>query len=238
LYKNDIGCLAFTSSKNPGGGFLGGSAGQEESIARSSGYYKCLLNDPCLYEFNRKNKTYYHSDHVMVSKNVPVIRDEIEPYALCEPWNLTVISAPAVNAGMIRFKNLGDTAAEEEIHFRMRNRIKRILGAAFENGVKYLVLGQYGCGALENNPCDVSTFNYHHEFLSSFHLISLHSLFIQVARYFSDELVHPDSPFRGAFLHIIFAISDYGVQNNSRQRRPSVAFTAFSNEFSRVGAAG
>jgi len=102
-----------------------------------------------------------------------------------------------------------DTAAEAEIHRSMRNRIKRILDAAFESGVKYVVLGQYGCGALENNPFDVSTFNYHHEFLSSFHLISLYYLFIQVARYFGDELVHPDSPFRGAFLHIIFVICDY-----------------------------
>jgi len=89
--------------------FLGGFGGQEESIARSSGYYKCLLLDPCLYELNRKIKPHYQNDHITVSKNVPVIRDEFEPYALCEPWDLTIISAPAVNAGMVRFKNLGDT---------------------------------------------------------------------------------------------------------------------------------
>jgi len=160
-YTGAVGCLAFTSAKNPGGGFLGGSGGQEESIARSSGYYDCLLHDPTLYEFNRKNKNPYHSDHVMVSEDVPVIREEFEPYPLCEPWELTVISAPAVNAGIVRSRNLGDTSIESEIHRRMRNRISRILGAAYESGVKYLVLGQYGCGALENNPFDVSTsFDY------------------------------------------------------------------------------
>ena len=32
-------CLNFASAKNPGGGFLGGSQAQEESIARSTGLY-------------------------------------------------------------------------------------------------------------------------------------------------------------------------------------------------------
>jgi len=120
-----------------------------------------------------------------------------------------------------------DTAAEAEIHRRMSNRIKGILGAAFESGVKYLVLGQYGCEALENNPFDVSTFNYHHEFLLSFHLISLYYLFIQVARYFSDQLINPDSPFRGAFLHIIFATSILGYLQIVLEVKASISFHIF-----------
>ena len=35
-------CLNFASAKNPGGGFLGGSQAQEESLARSSGLYLAL----------------------------------------------------------------------------------------------------------------------------------------------------------------------------------------------------
>ena len=151
-----VGCLAFASGKNPGGGFLGGSGGQEESIARSSAYFQCVIQDPTLYEYNRRNKDPFHSDHLIVSPSVPVIRDEFEPYALCEPWYLTVISAPAVNAGVVRQRHLGDREWEMEIHRRMRNRIHRILGAAYEHGVQQLVLGEYGCGALENNPRDVS----------------------------------------------------------------------------------
>ena len=33
-YGGSVGCLAFASAKNPGGGFMAGSDGQEESIAR------------------------------------------------------------------------------------------------------------------------------------------------------------------------------------------------------------
>eukprot|EP01041_Mallomonas_annulata_P008837 gene8837-18305_t len=77
-----VGCLAFSSGKNPGGGFLGGSGGQEESIARSSGYYLCVIKDPQLYEYNRSHKDPFNSDHLIVSPEVPVIRQEAEPYTL------------------------------------------------------------------------------------------------------------------------------------------------------------
>lgn len=40
-------CLNFASAKNPGGGFLGGSQAQEESLARASG----LLDQPYLLSF-------------------------------------------------------------------------------------------------------------------------------------------------------------------------------------------
>ena len=40
-----LACLNFASAKNPGGGFLGGSQAQEESLARSSGLYPCLLKE-------------------------------------------------------------------------------------------------------------------------------------------------------------------------------------------------
>mmetsp|Transcript_23274 Transcript_23274/g.23484 ORF Transcript_23274/g.23484 Transcript_23274/m.23484 type:complete len:491 (+) Transcript_23274:56-1528(+) len=192
----DVGCLAFSSGKNPGGGFLGGSGGQEESIARSSAYYLCVIKDPQLYEFNRSHKDPYHSDHLIVSPEIPIIREEKEPYTLREPWSLTVISAPAVNAGVVRSRNQGCPRAEAEIHRRMRNRIRRILGAAVEHGVSRLVLGEYGCGALENNPRDI-------------------------ARYFKEELLCPGSPFACAFDRVVFAVhDDTGSQNCGRQRSP------------------
>lgn len=192
----DVGCLSFSSGKNPGGGFLGGSGGQEESIARSSAYYLCVIKDAQLYEYNRSHKDPYHSDHLIVSPEVPVIREEMDPYTLREPWPLTVISAPAVNAGVVRSRNPGCSSAEMEIHRRMRIRIRRILGAAVEHGVSRLVLGEYGCGALENNPKDV-------------------------ASYFKEELMSPGSPFACAFDRVVFAVhDDMGIQTCGRQRSP------------------
>lgn len=97
-----VGCLSFASGKNPGGGFLGGSRGQEESIARSSAYFFCVIKDPTMYDFNRSNKDPFHSDHFIVCPSIPVIREDHAPHMLCAPWPLTVISAPAVNAGLVR----------------------------------------------------------------------------------------------------------------------------------------
>jgi len=203
----DVGCLAFSSGKNPGGGFLGGSGGQEESIARSSAYYLCVIKDPTLYEYNRSHKDPYHSDHMIVSPEVPVIRDERSPYQLKDPWLLTVISAPAVNAGVVRSRNPN---SEAEIHRRMRNRIRRILGAAVEHGVSRLILGEYGCGALENNPRDV-------------------------ARYFKEELLVPNAPFACAFDRVVFAVhDDIGNHSCGRQRTPCLP--EFAYEICPVGA--
>jgi uncharacterized protein (TIGR02452 family) len=156
-----VRCLAFASGKNPGGGFLGGSGGQEESIARSSGYYLCVISQPQLYEFNRTCRDPFHSDHLNLVLKVPIIREELDPYELCEPWPLTVIAAPAVNAGVVRSRNPGVIEKEIEIHQKMKSRIRRILGAAYENGVTHIVLGEYGCGALENNAMDVSMWRDH-----------------------------------------------------------------------------
>jgi uncharacterized protein (TIGR02452 family) len=48
--------LNFASAKNPGGGFLGGSQAQEESLARSSGLYACLKGNK-MYSINKQLKS-------------------------------------------------------------------------------------------------------------------------------------------------------------------------------------
>lgn len=113
-----VGCLVYASGKSPGGGFLAGSGGQEESIARSSAYYHCAMKSSSMYEANRKNKDPFYSDHVVVCTDVPVIRGEHPPHQLVQPWPLSIIAAPAVNAGIVR-ERLG-TVADELIHSRMQ----------------------------------------------------------------------------------------------------------------------
>mmetsp|Transcript_11720 Transcript_11720/g.17756 ORF Transcript_11720/g.17756 Transcript_11720/m.17756 type:complete len:400 (+) Transcript_11720:228-1427(+) len=180
-YGGEVGCLCFASGKNPGGAFLGGSDGQEESIARSSSYYHCVIRDPSLYEFNRVNKDPFQSDHLIVAPHMPVFRQDTSPYSVIDPWYLTAISAPAVNASLVRERRVPQ--GEERIQQRMRARVRRILTAAYAYGVRNLVLGEYGCGSLGNDPNEI-------------------------ALYFREELMLPTSRFRCAFEHVVFAIHD------------------------------
>ena len=49
-----VAALNFASAKNPGGGFLGGSQAQEESLARASALVACLERHMTYYDANRR----------------------------------------------------------------------------------------------------------------------------------------------------------------------------------------
>jgi len=72
-----IGCLSFASGKYPGGKFLAGSRGQEESIARSSAYYLCVAKHAEVYDFNRSLKDPLNSNHIIVADDTPVFRSQV-----------------------------------------------------------------------------------------------------------------------------------------------------------------
>lgn len=94
-------CLNFASARNPGGGFLGGSQAQEESIARSTGLYKCQLQANEYYEVNRKVKSGIYTDYMIYSPTVPIIKDEKGEY-LEDLASCGIITAPAVNTGIVK----------------------------------------------------------------------------------------------------------------------------------------
>ena len=84
--ENRVLSLSFASAKNPGGGFLGGSQAQEESLARASGLYPCLLRHEDYYRANRQCGTLLYTDHAIHTPSVPVFRDDNDqllenPYA-------------------------------------------------------------------------------------------------------------------------------------------------------------
>ncbi len=153
--QEEIFCLNFASAKNPGGGFLGGSQAQEESIARASGLYPCLLNQGAeYYEVNRKTFGGLYTDYMIYSPRVPVFKEESGQNA--EEVILTsILTAPAVNAGALR-RNEGDQSAEVEA--AMRRRIAKVLAIALEQGHRHLVLGAWGCGVFRNDPQDIARY--------------------------------------------------------------------------------
>jgi uncharacterized protein (TIGR02452 family) len=173
-------CLNFASARNPGGGFLGGSQAQEESLARSSGLYASLTSQMEMYEFNRRERSLLYSDHMIYSPDVPVFRDDAGRL-LESPYLASFITAPAVNAGAVK-KN--EPQSVKLIQSTMATRLQRLLWVAMQHQHKTLVLGAWGCGVFQNSPA-------------------------MVAALFA-EMLGANGMFRGCFNHIVYAIYDRG----------------------------
>ena len=130
-------CLVFASAKNPGGGFLGGAKAQEESIARSSALYPCLLAVPEFYAFHRAQRDLRYSDRVIYSPGVPVFRDD-KGNLLDQPHTATFLTAAAPNLGAI-IRNQPEHAAD--VPAVLVRRARRVLEVAAAHGHRTMVLG-------------------------------------------------------------------------------------------------
>ncbi len=150
----DVLCLNFASAKNAGGGFLGGSQAQEESIARATGLYNCQIKTTGYYETNRNTKTCIYTDYMIYSPFVPIIKDD-EGNNLNKKEYCAIITAPAVNKGVVKTKEPERLSEVENV---MRRRIKKVLAISLENKHKALVLGAWGCGVFQNEPKEIATY--------------------------------------------------------------------------------
>lgn len=177
-YTNPL-CLNFASAKNPGGGFLSGSQAQEECLARASGVHQSLSREMTYYDINRSYSSSLYTNHIIYSPTVPVFRND-DDGLIPEPYAVSIITSPAVNAGAIR-KNEPNVISQ--IRPSMEERIHSVLAVGRHHGHKAVVLGAWGCGVFGNDPSDI-------------------------ARWFSDAL-NSDSRFVGAFDRVVFAVLDF-----------------------------
>jgi len=145
-------CLVFASAKNPGGGFLGGAQAQEESIARSSALYPCLLAAPEFYAFHHAQRDLRYSDRVIYSPGVPVFRDD-KGDLLDQPYTTSFLTAAAPNLGAI-MRNQPEHAAD--VPAVLGQRARRILEVAAAHGHRTVVLGAWGCGVFRNDAVTVA----------------------------------------------------------------------------------
>ena len=152
--NNNIVYLNFASAKNPGGGFLGGSQAQEESIARSTGLHPCLEKEMEYYEVNRKTKSCFYTDYMIYSPDVPIIKNE-DGELLNKIALASVITAPAVNTGAVIKQ---EPERVNEIEVVMKRRIEKVLSIALEHNHDTIVLGAWGCGVFKNDPNDISKY--------------------------------------------------------------------------------
>ena len=170
--------LNFASAKNPGGGFLGGSRAQEESLARSSALYASLQNAQEYYDENRRARTTLYTDHAIVSPDVPVFRDD-DGTLLERPYVVTFFTMPAVNVGALR----ESSDAADQVERTMAQRVDYVMAYAASAGYLDLVLGAWGCGVFRNDPR-------------------------MIARLFHDALYDDDSDWAPKFRRIVFAVHD------------------------------
>lgn len=152
--KNII-ALNFASAKNPGGGFLNGAIAQEESIARASTLYPCLLKEKEFYNYHKKNNSPLYSDKMIYSPNVLIIRND-NGELLKEPVKCSFITSPAVNARVAEQRGI----TKQQIHSTMKNRIDKIIQLSIMEKADALVLGAFGCGVFGNDADDIAKIFY------------------------------------------------------------------------------
>ncbi|MFJ9844605.1 TIGR02452 family protein [Kitasatospora sp. NPDC101155] len=145
-----VGVLNFASARNPGGGYLRGARAQEEDLCRSALLYSCLLEAPDYYEAHRASTDLRYSHRVIVSPDVPVIRDG-RGALLARPYPVTFLTSPAPNAGQLERRSPGT-----DVRGVLAERAVRVLAAAARHEVRALVLGAWGCGVFRNDPAEVA----------------------------------------------------------------------------------
>lgn len=141
-------CLNFASAKNPGGGFLGGAQAQEECLARASALYESLISKFEYYEVNRAFTSCMYTDYMIYSPDVPVFRDDEDKF-LREPFLCSVVTAPAVNMGVIQSREKQNVCKALST---MKQRIYKLLTLCANEGEENLILGAWGCGVFQNDP--------------------------------------------------------------------------------------
>jgi uncharacterized protein (TIGR02452 family) len=143
--------LNFASAVSPGGGFLGGARAQEESLARSSALFACLVGRR-MYAFHAEQGDDLYSDWAIWSPDVPVFRGD-DHRLLESPYPCTIVTCAApYTAALARFapQRLG------EVEPAFRSRIARVLALGAVHGRDAMVLGAWGCGAFGGDPALVA----------------------------------------------------------------------------------
>jgi len=138
--------LNFASAQNPGGGFQRGAQAQEESLARSSGLYPWLVDNP-MYEYHRSRSDATYSSYAIYSPEVPVFRDD-DGKLLEQTYCCGFITAPAVNAKVVLER---DPLRLRGVQATMAGRIFKVLTIAALKHHDALVLGAWGCGVFGND---------------------------------------------------------------------------------------
>lgn len=146
--ERPMAVLNFSSYKNPGGGFIGGSRAQEECLCQESFLYNVLSRmTEKFYDWNNRNtnRTLYFN-RGMYTPGVVFMREEKQ--AVCD---VITCAAPNFSAA-----HRNQNVTREENSRVLRDRIRFVLDIAAENRVSTLILGAYGCGVFGQDAAEVA----------------------------------------------------------------------------------
>ncbi|HKL57680.1 MAG TPA: TIGR02452 family protein [Sphaerochaeta sp.] len=202
--------LNMANPHTPGGGVEGGAGAQEEHLFRSSNYLLSLYSfDDTLakaYGIPRAKKSYPLCDAygAVYSPKVTVFRGrEKDGYPLLDqPYKASFIALPAIYGPPLIKNKKGLYEMEEPDRLLTKEKIRTLLKVAKNHNHQTLILSAMGCGAFCNPPNQVA------------------SLFREVLQ---------ESPYRGSFAKIIFAITD--DHNTHKWYNPEGNYAPFAREF-------
>lgn len=147
--------LNFANAFTPGGGYLGGSGAQEETLCRESTLYASISSRAAasMYEENRRLGSPFASHTFLISPYVEIFRaSQDEDYALLPRIRKTaVITSAAPDLSRAR-----SGLSARELRTLMRDRIRYFLAGAALLGYQSLTLGAWGCGAFRHDAADVA----------------------------------------------------------------------------------
>ena len=162
-----IAVMNFANAFHAGGGVTKGSSAQEESLCRCSTLY------PLLYRRTLRDTFYKHhhdlntpkaSDSLIYTEGVIICKtDEGYPLRMKkEDWvtvDVITIAAPDLRAKSNQYAAVVGNGAcmnQAELFGYHVKRAIHMLTVAASKGADILVLGAFGCGAFENDPCVVA----------------------------------------------------------------------------------
>lgn len=136
--------LNFANAMFPGGGYILGGNAQEEALCRASMLFYTIRTAKQYYHANRMHIFPDYTDHMIYSRNVPIIRDNSGDI-LDSPEYCDFITCPAVNRTFAKF-----FFSQKKLTLIMENRINKIIQLCALQNPDMLILGAFGCGVFGN----------------------------------------------------------------------------------------
>ena len=135
--------LNFANALFAGGAYSMGGNAQEESLCRASLLYYTIREEKEFYSNNRKRASAMYTDGMILSENVPMIRDD-SGALLSERMTADLVTCPAVNRRELLPWN------KKSANGVMERRIEKIVSFMQSQSPDVMVLGAFGCGAFGN----------------------------------------------------------------------------------------